>query len=225
MRSLNRSLPTEERPAPPEQLLEAFKQAARSVAHLYKAASNDHDSIRQAGYQEAIDDLLKFMDRENLGVQDGEGWAVRQWATAKFDGTFHSSDNEEEQQEQSPEIQSETVEQTRSKSEPARDIPPSQQQQQQPTFQFSAGDSMQTEEPTTDSSPIRIEVVNRQNRSSHRHNNRLTRTSSRLEGQSSGSKRKLPFPDLSDIFDMNFDKKDGFDGGNGGGSNKRSRVV
>ncbi|KAL9620918.1 MAG: hypothetical protein Q9160_004571 [Pyrenula sp. 1 TL-2023] len=89
MRSLNTSLPTSSgRPAlekPPEQLLQAFKNAALSVTNLYKQAAVDHSSARQAGFQDALDELLGFLDKENLGLDGGEGWKVRQWATERFD--------------------------------------------------------------------------------------------------------------------------------------------
>lgn len=88
MRSLNTSLPTSTpRPQPSEQLLQSFKAAALSVTQLYKSAVCEQAQARSAGYQEAIEDLLHFLDRENLGLGDGEGWKVRQWATEKCDGT------------------------------------------------------------------------------------------------------------------------------------------
>jgi hypothetical protein len=70
---------------PPEQLLQAFKNAALSVTNLYKSAVTDQNNSRAAGYQDALDDLLRFLDSENLGLQDGEGWRVRQWATERYD--------------------------------------------------------------------------------------------------------------------------------------------
>jgi hypothetical protein len=87
MRSLNTSLPASSPPKqstnePPELLLQAFKSAALSVTTLYKLAAAEPDRARKEGYQEALDDLLQFLDRENLGLGDGEGWRVRQWATA-----------------------------------------------------------------------------------------------------------------------------------------------
>ncbi|KAH0542036.1 hypothetical protein FGG08_003500 [Glutinoglossum americanum] len=87
MRSLNTSLPVSSPPKqatnePPELLLQAFKSAALSVTTLYKLAAAEPDRARKEGYQEALDDLLHFLDRENLGLGDGEGWKVRQWATA-----------------------------------------------------------------------------------------------------------------------------------------------
>ncbi|KAL5340489.1 hypothetical protein BJX70DRAFT_109332 [Aspergillus crustosus] len=96
MRSLNTSLPSSTpRPQPPEQLLQQFKTAALSVTNLYKNAVFAESQARQAGYQEAIEDLLHFLDRENLGLTDGEGWRVRQWATERSDGLTHTSDDDE----------------------------------------------------------------------------------------------------------------------------------
>ncbi|KAJ5640621.1 hypothetical protein N7528_000246 [Penicillium herquei] len=97
MRSLNTSLPSSTpRSQPPEQLLQAFKAAALSVTNLYKNAVCEQAQARQAGYQDALEDLLHFLDRENLGLGDGEGWRVRQWATEKCDGTGSQSSDEEE---------------------------------------------------------------------------------------------------------------------------------
>ena len=84
MRSLNRSLPRSSQP--PEDLLRAFKSAALSVTTLYKEAATGFSQARQAGYQDALDDILTFLDKENLGLGDGEGWKVRQWATERLDG-------------------------------------------------------------------------------------------------------------------------------------------
>lgn len=87
MRSLNTSLPSSTpRSQPPEQLLQSFKTAALSVTNLYKNAVYEQSQAKQAGYQEAIEELLQFLDRENLGLGDGEGWKVRQWATERSDG-------------------------------------------------------------------------------------------------------------------------------------------
>lgn len=97
MKSLNTSLPSSTpRPQPPEQLLQSFKAAALSVTNLYKNAVCEQAQARQAGYQEAVEDLLHFLDRENLGLDDGEGWKVRQWATEKCDGTAAQSSDEDE---------------------------------------------------------------------------------------------------------------------------------
>ncbi|OAP65604.1 hypothetical protein AYL99_01576 [Fonsecaea erecta] len=100
MRSLNTSLPST-RPAPPEQLLQAFKSAALSVTNLYKSAAADQNASRQAGYQDALEDLLSFLDKENLGLQDGEGWRVRQWATERYEGStrHHQIESDDDRSE------------------------------------------------------------------------------------------------------------------------------
>jgi len=83
MRSLNTSLPTTRRQPDVHQ---SFRTAALNVTNLYKSALADMDRARADGYQEALDDLLALLDRENLGVGDGEGWRIRQWATERLDG-------------------------------------------------------------------------------------------------------------------------------------------
>ena len=85
MRHLSTSLPatTRRRQDQPE-LLADFKAAALSVTNLYKTAAALKDKARAAGYQDALDDVLVFLDKENLGLMDGEGWRVRQWATERL---------------------------------------------------------------------------------------------------------------------------------------------
>lgn len=90
MRSLNKSLPPSPRHRsvkPPEKLLQAFKSAALSVTNLYKTAASDEVQARSQGYQDALDNLLAFLDKESLGLGDGEGWKVRRWATERLEGS------------------------------------------------------------------------------------------------------------------------------------------
>lgn len=78
---------------------QSFRTAALNVTNLYKSALADLDRARADGYQEALDELLSFLDKENLGVGDGEGWRIRQWATERLAGTLpkqSSSDSDEE---------------------------------------------------------------------------------------------------------------------------------
>ncbi|ELR05545.1 hypothetical protein VC83_09265 [Pseudogymnoascus destructans] len=101
MRSLNTSLPRasppkQQTPNPPEQLLQAFKDAALSVTKLYKTAASDQTKLRAEGYQDALDDLLTYLDKEDIGLSDGEGWKVRQWATARLDGRDPIPDSDDE---------------------------------------------------------------------------------------------------------------------------------
>jgi hypothetical protein len=102
MRSLNTSLPRAGKPAHasrPDVLLPSFKSAAMAVTHLYKQAQAEVDKARADGYQEALEDLIGFLDKANLGVGDGEGWRIRQWAMEKLDGALPgpaNSDSDEE---------------------------------------------------------------------------------------------------------------------------------
>ncbi|KAI5208227.1 hypothetical protein E4T39_01490 [Aureobasidium subglaciale] len=136
MRSLNTSLPrTSPRRSqqPPEELLSAFKAAALSVTNLYKNAASEQARSRAAGYQDALDDLLSFLDKENLGVGDGEGWRVRRWATERFDGGVsggRESDDEEEEQED--QVRSSSPEVVRKATAPAPAQQAQAQLQQQP---------------------------------------------------------------------------------------------
>ncbi|EXJ94849.1 hypothetical protein A1O1_03247 [Capronia coronata CBS 617.96] len=143
MRSLNTSLPSA-RPAPPEELLQAFRNAALSVTNLYKSAVTDQNVSRQAGYQEALDDLLSFLDRENLGLQDGEGWRVRQWATERYDGSAHphQADSDDDKSEVGPRPRSIS---------PSREQPPEQSSTQPEPAK--AESSTQTEDATISAIP------------------------------------------------------------------------
>ncbi|KIN06616.1 hypothetical protein OIDMADRAFT_191005 [Oidiodendron maius Zn] len=118
MRSLNTSLPGTSPPKqysgePPEQLLQSFKAAALSVTKLYKTAAADLGRARAEGYQDALDELLAYLDKEDIGLSDGEGWKIRRWATERLDGRDPVSQNPESDDESgdkldrasSPEIQ------------------------------------------------------------------------------------------------------------------------
>jgi hypothetical protein len=104
MRSLNTSLPGTPPPKqqtgePPEALLTAFKAAALSVTNLYKSAAVDQGRARSEGYQDALDELLAFLDKEDIGLTDGEGWRIRRWATERLDGRDSVSQNMESDDE------------------------------------------------------------------------------------------------------------------------------
>lgn len=101
MRTLDTSLPgaspsKAQSAENPEQLLNAFKAAALSVTKLYKTAAADQGRARAEGYQDALDDLLAFLDKEDIGLSDGEGWRIRGWATERLDGrdTVPESDDD-----------------------------------------------------------------------------------------------------------------------------------
>ncbi|KAF2655131.1 hypothetical protein K491DRAFT_658807 [Lophiostoma macrostomum CBS 122681] len=102
MRSLNTSLPRAGKSANasrPDVLMPSFKAAAMAVTHLYKQAQAETEKLRVDGYQEALEDLIGFLDRENLGVGDGEGWRIRQWAMEKLDGALPGPPNSDSDEE------------------------------------------------------------------------------------------------------------------------------
>ncbi|KAF2774044.1 hypothetical protein EJ03DRAFT_323392 [Teratosphaeria nubilosa] len=102
MRQLSTSLPRR-RNEQPQELMADFKAAALSVTNLYRSAADAAAKARAAGYQDALEDLITFLDKENLGLMDGEGWRVRQWATQNLsdDGTDSTRQqaSEDEQEE------------------------------------------------------------------------------------------------------------------------------
>ncbi|SPN99527.1 uncharacterized protein DNG_02379 [Cephalotrichum gorgonifer] len=85
---------------PPEQLLDAFRAAALSVTKLYKTSASAQAKSRQEGYQECIDDLLAFLDREDLGLGDGEGWQIRRWATERRAGSSDAMVQDKESEDE-----------------------------------------------------------------------------------------------------------------------------
>lgn len=164
MRTLNTSLPSSASAQPPEQLLQAFKTAALSVTNLYKTAHSDQANSRHLGYQEALEDLRAFLDREKLALDDAEGQKIRKWVVSRIDGTgtttttttTTTSDSEDERAGDRKEdnkrtgssspARKESPDTTRRNSQPAtstmnnsspNEPPPSLPQA--PTFTFAAG--------------------------------------------------------------------------------------
>ncbi|KAI5462669.1 hypothetical protein BGZ63DRAFT_423904 [Mariannaea sp. PMI_226] len=83
----------------PEQLLDVFKAAALSVTKLYKTSAAAQSKARSDGYQDCLDDILAFLDKENMGLDDGEGWKIRRWATERLDGRDSGSQSLESEDE------------------------------------------------------------------------------------------------------------------------------
>lgn len=99
--------------ASPEHLLDVFRTAALSVTKLYKSSINAQKKARAEGYQDCLDDILQFLDKERLGLSDGEGWKIRAWANERLDNgdlppqldAMESDDDSEKQDAiSSPEI-------------------------------------------------------------------------------------------------------------------------
>ena len=237
---------------PPEQLLQAFKTAALSVTNLYKSAVTDQNNSRAAGYQDALDDLLRFLDSENLGLQDGEGWRVRQWATERYDHTTnHAAANTEEtrtvdtgrdeladeQEVVSGDHRAMDAMNEADQSERTVNERHQRHDSAPPVFRFMAGssntgsDDMQVNDEASSpqiqaeasSAPaIQVQLINRNNRAAHRNNN--SRHGRPLNRTpSSVAGAKRKLQQVPDFFDIsNINFKDDRDNGAAG---KRSRLA
>ncbi|KAK3305368.1 uncharacterized protein B0T15DRAFT_194875 [Chaetomium strumarium] len=73
------------------ELLEAFKAAALSVTKLYKTSASAQAKARADGYQDCLEDLLSFLDKEGIGAQDGEAQRIRKWVTERTEGRDSTS--------------------------------------------------------------------------------------------------------------------------------------
>ncbi|VUC36918.1 unnamed protein product [Clonostachys rosea] len=83
----------------PEQLIEVFKAAALSVTKLYKSSVAAETRARSEGYQECLDDLLGFLDREGHQLADGGLPKLRRWIAERREGgdvTLPTSESEDE---------------------------------------------------------------------------------------------------------------------------------
>jgi hypothetical protein len=126
MRHLSTSLPRNRRQLDTPGLLADFKAAALSVTNLYKTAAASQDKARAAGYQDAVEDLLAFLDQENLGLMDGEGWRVRQWATERLidDGSFRQGEDDVDEEKKDDSSRYERAASRSSSPEMQRKVPP-----------------------------------------------------------------------------------------------------
>lgn len=120
----------------PEQLLDVFRTAALSVTKLYKSSITAQAKARSEGYQDCLDDLLQFLDKENLGVDDGEGWKIRAWANERLgarDASPQVMESDDDAEKPEP-MSSPEIHRSNSTSSTTQAAVPQQQQntQQQP---------------------------------------------------------------------------------------------
>lgn len=199
---------------PPEQLLDAFRAAALSVTKLYKTSAAAQARARQEGYQEAIDDLLSLLDREDLSHSD-EARRVRRWAAERRAGgeamaQDKESEDEVEKEASEPEKLPERPEAPPQAAEHPSvvSVVPSQEQ-----FTFNAPNlaTLKISDPQTQhgngSAAPRPRRVGRQ----------ASRTGTSL-GRGAGQKRRLNFAEIFDLGSLG-NGKDMFGGG------KRTRHI
>lgn len=216
----------------PEQLLDVFKAAALSVTKLYKSSVSAETRARSEGYQECLEDLVAFLDKDGQSLGNGSLSRLRKWVAERREGRDTSPQSFESEEE------TEKTEAT-SQTEPMQsDIPapPVEQPVSQPT---NTPDQMVPDEPR----PPQFLVPSRENftfqsdhqypnielldlsdtrphnhhpsrQSRHRPGKPGLRTSGHL-GRGAGTKRRM---DFDDFFGGCFGGKDPF-----GGGGKRSR--
>lgn len=230
MKSLDRSLPASREPS--EELNGAFKAAAISTTNLYKKAILGQTLSRQAGYQDALDDLLSFLDRRNLGLQDGEGWSVRQWATKLLDDrpTTTSVPTNKEDQHASDSEEEKEVEKDKSPSPPreesspilqAREIRPEPEKPVVPDkpvlTAVPIAEAFTFQSPHLYPKDVEMQVIETASKREvsprtirqRKLNKQKTSSAKTVGNGGGGSKRKLPFGEFFDISDLTDNNQEG----------------
>jgi hypothetical protein len=202
----------------PEQLLDVFKAAALSVTKLYKTSALNEAKARTDGYQECLEDLLDFLDKDDGSLGEPARTRLRKWATDRHDGRDRTqsmeSDDEVEKTEMAstpePQQTQEPVTQTEA------DTAPAESEREPYHFVVPSQDnfSLASQYPniaTLDLSDARQPPANqtpRTSRTKGRANMPGKRTSSTL-GRGAGSKRRH---DYDDFWGGAFGGKDTFGG-------------
>lgn len=216
----------------PEQLIDVFKAAALSVTKLYKSSVAAEAKARQDGYQDCLEDLLAFLDKEGAAIGEKELSKIRRWAVDRRDGrdtTLPSSESEDETDKPEPTSPADTTNAVRGSPEPnstsqdnhppievvptANDSPHFVVPSQEFTFQ---SEHQYPNIATLDLSDTRPHgsVNHSQQRASRNRSNRTGVRSTHL-GRGAGTKRRM---DFDDFFGGCLGGKDPF-----GNNGKRSR--
>ncbi|KAF1999727.1 hypothetical protein P154DRAFT_212834 [Amniculicola lignicola CBS 123094] len=228
---------------------QSFRAAALSVTNLYKSALGDLNKAQAEGYQEALEDLIGFLDKENLGVGDGEGWRIRQWAMEKVGGALpgqSNSDSDDEVPERarssspvmarnpSPEEvrasdppHADTTQRCDSAPPPVHSEAPATDTEMaipQNVFHFSSPQPLPADTNNDTAGPDFSAIARRAfptpRRPSTRASRNLQRTAaSNLFNLGNGAGQKRKIPDI-----FNIDFSDRRDGSGGGGGPKRGRM-
>jgi len=102
------------------ELLDAFRAAALSVTKLYKISASSQAKSRTDGYHDCLEDILAFLDREGLGVSDGEASRVRKWVVERIDGREAISQAlESEDEAEKPDVTSPQTQRSNSAPQPS----------------------------------------------------------------------------------------------------------
>lgn len=216
----------------PEQLIEVFKAAALSVTKLYKSSVAAEVRARADGYQDCLDDLFTFLERDAVTLGEAASTRLRKWAADRRDGRDPTSESEDEVIDKSESISppdpltnnlqiSQAPAQTPSENPPPVEIiPPTNEPHQfivpsQENFTFQS-DHQYPNIATLDLSDTASHgMAHRPTRTSRNRNGNRSGIRPNHLGRGAGTKRRMDFDDL---FGGCFGGKDPFSGGG-----KRSR--
>ena len=240
MHSLNSSLDSDARRRRERKadLLQALRGAAVSVTSLYKAALSEVDRAHAQGYQQALRELIRFVDRELATAEaHGEGVRVRHWATQRLDPTRQtvspSESDEDDVEEQRRDDSRSSPSTEHASSEHTRSAPPrsrtpdaaaeaapdadagraAAQTGRAPSFSFRAGPPLSAAAPDLVATPCPSARTRPRRLATRR------RPSAAGLNASSAQKRKLPLTDFLDFAGFS-DRRDAF-----GGGSKRSKMI
>ncbi|KFH40690.1 hypothetical protein ACRE_086190 [Hapsidospora chrysogenum ATCC 11550] len=220
----------------PEQLLDVFKEAALSVTKLYKASVAAETRARAEGYQDCLDDLIAFLDKDGQSLGEKGASKLRKWAAERREGREPSlprceSDEEADKPDIAPQPEHVQNDNPSDNPSPTTDQPVSQpvadnvtmlaDEPRPPQFIVPSQDNFnfQSDYPypnieLLDLSDTRGHVHHSPRQTRNRQGKPGLRPASHL-GRGAGTKRRM---DLDDLFGGYFGGKDA---SNGGG--KRSR--
>lgn len=208
----------------PEQLLDVFKAAALSVTKLYKSSVAAETKARSDGYQECLDDLLAFLDREGQNHGEAGLSRLRKWASERREGrelSPLSSESEDEPEKPATTTTTTTHQPTPAPTDPVAGSAPATEPHRPVEIVVPSRENFTFQ---SDHQYPNIELLNLSERShANNHSSRPRRTNktggvrtSGPLGRGAGSKRRM---DFDDFFGGCFGGKDPF----GGGGGKRSR--
>ena len=203
----------------PEQLLDVFKAAALSVTKLYKTSALNEAKARAEGYQDCLDDLLDFLDKDSVSLGDAARSKLRKWVVDRHDGHDRTQPAESDEEVDKVDMASSPEPPQASEQASAAPAPPAAEQSEPEPYHFVVPSqenfSMASQYPniaTLDLSDTRSTTASQTPRTS-RAKGRSTatgkRTSSTL-GRGAGNKRRH---DYDDFWGGAFGGKDTFGGG------------
>jgi len=210
----------------PEQLLDVFKAAALSVTRLYKSSVSAETKARSDGYQDCLDDLFAFLDKEGQNLGDSGLLRLRKWASERREGRAlspQSSESEDEAEKPVTAAETPAKAPTPPPADTMTDATPAAEPHRPVEIVVPSRENFTFQ---SDHQYPNIELLDLSERPHNPNNNHMSRQRRSNKtgglrqpshlGRGAGSKRRM---DFDDFFGGCFGGKDPFSGGGG----KRSR--